>query len=379
MATVYNRNYDVNEARLFLGAELGLADYVNVKYPILEELALKQRSQMWYESEISLEKDKEQWPKLPEHIKDITRLNLGWQTIADSLITRAPETAISQLVSRPELEGLLIQWSYFENLHSRAYSSIIRKVLTNPAEFIESVNQNEHAFARVANSIGILDELAEKGLYWTFVRDNPQDYADTELEEVEAELRVLLCKVYFAIYALESVMFYASFACTFALAEQDILPGIAKLLQLIAKDEALHTVASREILNILKTQVSPSEWQEAVIAAPKIMASVLDTEVNWAKFIFSEGRKIIGLNEDNLTEYLYHIGLMSFNGIGVQWPKELPRVEKNPIPWINKWLDSSSQQVAPQEMQITNYKMGQSKDTSDAELAEMANLMEDLL
>ncbi|ATS94058.1 putative ribonucleotide reductase beta subunit [Pectobacterium phage DU_PP_V] len=378
MATVYNRDYNLNEEKLFLGDELGVADYVNVKYQVLEDLALKQRSQMWYENEISLEKDKAQWPTLPEHIKDITRLNLGWQTIADSLITRAPETAISQLVSRPELEGLLIQWSYFENLHSRAYSNIIRNVLTDPSEFIESVNKNEHAFARVANSIGILDELAEKGLYWTFVRDNPKDYPDTELEEVEAELRVLLCKVYFAIYALESIMFYASFACTFALAEQDILPGVAKSLQLIAKDEALHTVASREILNILKTQVTPKEWAEAEAAAPEIMASVLDTEINWAKFIFSEGRKIIGLNSTNLPEYLYFIARNSFAGVGIAWPDNLPVVEKNPILWINKWLDPSSQQVAPQEMQITNYKMGQTKATSDSEIENMSDLIGDL-
>ncbi|KAJ4689642.1 hypothetical protein HRR87_009276, partial [Exophiala dermatitidis] len=79
-----------------------------------------------------LEADKKQWPNLPQHIKNKTLLNLAWQTQADSIITRAPEDAILKLVSRPELEGMLIQWSYFENIHSRAYSNIIRNVLPNP-------------------------------------------------------------------------------------------------------------------------------------------------------------------------------------------------------------------------------------------------------
>ena len=143
MSTIFNRNWDSSEKRLFLGQELGLADYVNVLYPQLEELALKARAQYWIETEISLENDKKQWPLLPEHIRKKTKLNLGWQTMADSFITRAPENAIMKLVSRPELEGMLIQWSYFENIHSRAYSNIIRNVLPDPSEFIDSVKDNE--------------------------------------------------------------------------------------------------------------------------------------------------------------------------------------------------------------------------------------------
>lgn len=378
MSTIFNRNWDSNEKRLFLGQELGLADYVNVLYPQLEDLALKQRSQYWIETEISLENDKKQWPLLPEHIRKKTKLNLGWQTMADSFITRAPENAIMKLVSRPELEGMLIQWSYFENIHSRAYSNIIRNVLPDPSEFIDSVKDNEEAFARIAMPVAVLDELAEVGDYFLAVRDSqPGDYPEDELAKVTEECQLLLLKAYFAIYGLEAMMFYASFACTFALAENDILSGIAKNLQLIAKDEALHTVMSKEILQILFKETPAHIVEEAKLAAPLILREILKTEINWAHYIFPDDEPgLVGLNAELLVEYLYYIGRIAFQNIGVAWPEDLPVITKNPIPWINFWIETKNQQPAPQEIQLSNYRVGQTAEASDEDIDKLGEEFE---
>lgn len=433
MSTIFNRNWDSNEKRLFLGQELGLADYVNVLYPELEKLALNQRSQYWIETEISLENDKKQWPLLPEHIRKKTKLNLGWQTMADSFITRAPENAIMKLVSRPELEGMLIQWSYFENIHSRAYSNIIRNVLPDPSEFIDSVKDNEEAFARIAMPVAVLDELAEVGDTWLKERDRIEkclkpyheeleslyNYKDSlnkslheakenknkeqeliisdklllleerinncrlqsdtlkknlfeEIRSLTEECQLLLLKAYFAIYGLEAMMFYASFACTFALAENDILSGIAKNLQLIAKDEALHTVMSKEILQILFKETPAHIVEEAKLAAPLILREILKTEINWAHYIFPDDEPgLVGLNAELLVEYLYYIGRIAFQNIGVAWPEDLPIITKNPIPWINFWIETKNQQPAPQEIQLSNYRVGQTAEASDDDISKL--------
>ena len=65
MATLLNLNKEGKDY-LFLGDQLGLQDYTTVKYKTLEDFALKQRSQFWVESEISLHKDIAQWPTLSE-------------------------------------------------------------------------------------------------------------------------------------------------------------------------------------------------------------------------------------------------------------------------------------------------------------------------
>lgn len=380
MATVFNREWDHNEARLFLGQDLGIADYVNVRYPRLEELALLQRSQFWVETEISLEADKKQWPNLPQHIKNKTLLNLAWQTQADSIITRAPEDAILKLVSRPELEGMLIQWSYFENIHSRAYSNIIRNVLPNPGDFIATVQANDEAFARLALPVSVIDELAEIADIWLDARAN-LEIAEKEgtLEYTEEadflalteQVQQKILEFYYAVYALEAIMFYASFACTFALAENDILTGIAKNLQLIAKDEALHTVMAMEVLRIIQSGEFPPHVVAAAQAnAPKILRSILETEINWAHYIFPEGEDIPGLNADLLVEYLYYNARLAFMAINIPWPEDLPVIMEDPIGWMKGWLNTKNQQVAPQEAQITNYRVGATSQANPDDLSD---------
>lgn len=379
MSTVFNREWDHNEARLFLGQELGIADYVNVRYPRLEELALLQRSQFWVETEISLENDKKQWPNLPQHIKNKTLLNLAWQTQADSIITRAPEDAINKLVSRPELEGMLIQWSYFENIHSRAYSNIIRNVLPNPGEFIATVQANDEAFARLALPVTVIDEMSELADLWLKEReaielaqeDDVMCLSPHEFQELTEQLQQKILEFYYAVYALEAIMFFASFACTFALAENDILTGIAKNLQLIAKDEALHTVMAMEVLRIIQSGEFPPHVVAAAQAnAPKILRSILETEINWAHYIFPDGEDIPGLNADLLVEYLYYNARLAFMAINIPWPEDLPVIMEDPIGWMKGWLNTKNQQVAPQEAQITNYRVGATSQANPDDLSD---------
>lgn len=383
MSTIINLNWDSNEQKLFMGDSLGVADYVNIKYPRLEELALTARAQFWVETEQPLDADKKQWPNLPEYIRKKTLLNLAWQVLADSIITRAPENALNALVSRPELEGMLQQWSYFEGIHSRAYSNIIRIVLPNPAEYIDTVQKNEEAFARLALPVSILDEMAAMSKHWVEWKseidsnkelgfDNKATQGDeAEFEKFTKKCEEKLLETYYAIYGLEALMFYASFACTFGLAEQDILPGIAGNLQLIAKDEALHTVMAMEVINILSAQLSPEAVARAKANAPKTLRAILQTEINWAYFIFPEGEDIPGLNAELLVEYLYYNARLAFLAIGIEWPEDLPVITSNPIIWINKYLNPKNEQVAPQERQLTSYQVASMTQSSDEELSDL--------
>ncbi|MFP9058882.1 hypothetical protein ACLI1W_16600, partial [Enterococcus faecalis] len=76
-------------------------------------------------------------------------------------------------------------------------------------------------------------------------------------------------------------------------------------------------------------------------------------------------RSLIGLNAELLEEYLYFVGRNAFMHIGVEWPSHLPVITKNPIPWIMNWLDTTSLQPAPQEIQIgAAYRVGQVTETS---------------
>ncbi len=350
--TVLNLNKNDGNP-LFLGSQLGLQEYTDPVYPQLEELALLQRSQFWTETEIDMSKDAIQWKGLDEDIQDISILNLSWQIMADSIVGRSPFTVLLPFITNPEYEGMMVQWGYFENLHSRAYSNIVRNTFPEPQEIINEVKRNEKAFGRLELIVDLFNGLAAI---------DPV-YNDRE------ELKCSLYKTIIAIYALESMQFYCSFACTFALAEQDILNGFADNLKLIAKDEALHTRMSLEVLNILKAD---PEWQKTIEAEQEnamfILTHVMEKEREWSKYLFSEGRQVMGLNAHLLDEYLCYVSANSFKAIGFEINFEYP--ERNPIPWIDKYLDPSKVQVAPQERQITNYRIG----STDGDLGDLGDL-----
>ena len=45
--------------------------------------------------------------------------------------------------------------------------------------------------------------------------------------------------------------------------------------------------------------------------------------------------------------------------IAVGLSPAFPNATQNPIPWINAWLSSDNVQVAPQEVEISSYLIGQ--------------------
>lgn len=80
---------------------------------------------------------------------------------------------------------------------------------------------------------------------------------------------------------------------------------------------------------------------------------------------------MIGLNKDILCQYVEYITNIRMQAVGLKLPFE---ARSNPIPWINAWLVSDNVQVAPQEVEVSSYLVGQidaevnTDDLSDFEL-----------
>ena len=66
---------------------------------------------------------------------------------------------------------------------------------------------------------------------------------------------------------------------------------------------------------------------------------------------------MIGLNRDILCKYVEYITNTRMMAVGLQPAFE--GATQNPIPWINAWLSSDNVQVAPQEVEISSYLIGQ--------------------
>jgi ribonucleoside-diphosphate reductase beta chain len=78
-------------------------------------------------------------------------------------------------------------------------------------------------------------------------------------------------------------------------------------------------------------------------------------EKEWAEYLFRDG-SMIGLNKDILCQYIEYITNIRMHAVGLDLPF---KTRSNPIPWINSWLVSDNVQVAPQEVEVSSYLVGQ--------------------
>jgi ribonucleoside-diphosphate reductase beta chain len=79
-------------------------------------------------------------------------------------------------------------------------------------------------------------------------------------------------------------------------------------------------------------------------------------EKQWAEYLFRDG-SMIGLNKDILSQYVEYITNIRMTAIGLK--PAFDNAKSNPIPWINTWLSSDTVQVAPQEVELSSYLVGQ--------------------
>ncbi|MBR6027232.1 MAG: ribonucleotide-diphosphate reductase subunit beta, partial [Neisseriaceae bacterium] len=166
---------------------------------------------------------------------------------------------------------------------------------------------------------------------------------------------------------LEAIRFYVSFACSFAFAERKLMEGNAKIIRLIARDEALHLTGTQHIINIMQKGIDDEEMGEVAAVAQgecfELFKRAAEQEKEWADYLFKDG-SMIGLNKDILGQYVEYITNARMQAVNL--PPAFPDTRQNPIPWINTWLVSDNVQVAPQEVEVSSYLVGQIDAEIDA-------------
>ncbi len=297
---------------------------------------------------------------LPGHEKHIFISNLKYQTLLDSIQGRSPNVAFLPLVSIPELETWIETWSFSETIHSRSYTHIIRNIINDPAVVFDDIVRNEHIIERAKDISKYYDNLISYSLLYIKhgIGTHQINGQSIEISLYELKRRLYLCMV--SVNVLEAIRFYVSFACSFAFAERKLMEGNAKIIRLIARDEALHLNGTQHIINIMQEGKDDAEMAEVAKAceaeAIEIFRHAAEQEKAWAQYLFKDG-SMIGLNLDILSQYVEYITNHRMQALGL--PTLFADATSNPIPWINTWLSSDNVQVAPQEVEISSYLVGQ--------------------
>ncbi|WP_314341716.1 class Ia ribonucleoside-diphosphate reductase subunit beta [Simonsiella muelleri] len=345
---------------MFFGQPVNVARYDQQKYEVFEKLIEKQISFFWRPEEVDLSRDRMDYAKLPEHEKHIFISNLKYQTLLDSIQGRSPNVALLPLVSIPELETWIETWAFFETIHSRSYTHIIRNIVNDPSVVFDDIVQNEYIIARAEDIACYYNDLIEYTQYFNLLGEGKHLINNKEITISLRELKKKLYLCLMCVNVLEAIRFYVSFACSFAFAERELMEGNAKIIKLIARDEALHLTSTQHMLNLMRNGTDDLEMAE--IAAElhdecvALFKKAAAQEKEWAAYLFKDG-SMIGLNKDILGQYVEYITNLRMSAVGL--PQAFPKALQNPIPWINAWLSSDNVQVAPQEVEISSYLIGQ--------------------
>lgn len=344
---------------MFLGQPVNVARYDQQKYEMFEKLIEKQLSFFWRPEEVDISQDRIDYAALPEHEKHIFISNLKYQTLLDSIQGRSPNVALLPLISIPELETWVETWSFSETIHSRSYTHIIRNIVNDPSVVFDDIVTNKEIQKRAGDIAGYYDDLISYASYYNLLGEGKHTVNN---RTITIDLRELKRKLYLclmSVNALEAIRFYVSFACSFAFAERELMEGNAKIIKLIARDEALHLTGTQFMINTLRSGEDDPEMAEIAKECEQdcydLFLQAANQEKEWAGYLFENG-SMIGLNKDILCQYVEYITNIRMQAVGLKLPFQ---VKSNPIPWINNWLVSDNVQVAPQEAEMSSYLVGQ--------------------
>ena len=328
--------------------------FEEVKYKKIADFETTARGFFWVPEEISLSKDANDFKDASDAVKHIFTSNLLRQTALDSLQGRGPSQIFTPVVSLPELEALVYNWTFFEtNIHSRSYSHIIRNIYNVPKD----------VFATIHDTKEIVDMASSVGLYYD--RLHMINCRKEMLEKFpEQEHIKAIWLALNASYALEAFRFMVSFATSLAMVENKIFIGNGNIISLILQDELLHKGWTAYLINqvVKEDERFAKAKVECEAEVYQMYLDVIREEKAWADYLFQKG-PVIGLNANILKDFVDYTAVTALKEIGIKYTNPAPKV--TPIPWFNKHSDTSKKQTALQENESTNYVIGVMSENID--------------
>ena len=353
-----NTKTDYLSRKMFLdpAGPVTIQRFEEVKYKKIADYDDTAQGFFWRPQEISLTKDSSDFKEASDAVKHIFTSNLLRQTALDSLQGRGPSQIFTPVVSLPELEALMYNWTFFEtNIHSKSYSHIIRNIYNVPKEVFNTIHDTSE----------IINMASSVGDYYDRLHQLNCRKETGEVIPEQEHIKAIYLALH-ASYALEAFRFMVSFATSLAMVENKIFIGNGNIISLILQDELSHKGWTAYIINQVVKE-DPRFAQAKIECEQEVYALYMDVireEKEWAKYLFKLG-PVIGLNANILVDFVDYTAKGALADIGIKYLSSAPK--STPIPWFNKHTDTSKKQTALQENESTNYVIGIMSDSLDYE------------
>jgi ribonucleoside-diphosphate reductase beta chain len=351
---------DSTTRKMFLDGQVDIQRYDTMKYKNIDKMTERQIGFFWQPTEVDVSRDSKDFKELTENEQHIFTSNLKRQILLDSVQGRSPSLTLLPLTSLPELESWITLWTQNEGMHSRSYTHIIRNVYSDPSVVFDEMLDIKEIIDCSVSVTKDYDKLHELAMQYQLLGIGTHNVNGKTIVVDEYEIKKSIWLVLNSINVIEGIRFYVSFACSWAFAELKQMEGNAKLIKLICRDENLHLAFTQSILKMLpKDDADFAKIQtECADAVREMFLEAVQQEIEWAEYLFKDG-SMIGLNKQLLTEYVHWIANKRMHTLGIDCPFKTGG--SDPLPWTQKWIAGGDVQVAPQEVQLSSYIVGGTK------------------
>ncbi len=384
-----NEEVDTLEQPLFFGCARNTQRFDKVKYEFLDKANVRMQSFFWRPDEISMKKDQVDFSEsCTEAEKFIMTTQLQKLVMLDSVQGRGPVLTFSQLTTNPEFENCLLTWEFFEGaIHSRSYSYNVEQVYADPREVFDKSWENKLLLKHASTVTEEYNKLYDMVLDYLIINRSDSYYKKTldifkkskgikdffkhlynqtkmffnkdTKEEFMHELKKQIILAMTSVNILEGIRFYPGFAAVWGITEfTGRLPGASLILQLIARDENQHLALTQWLINKLKkdeTEGFVEAWKEIQSQVYDMYWKACEEECEWVEHLYSKG-STLGLNAEIGKQYIKYLTNQRLKAIGLR--PIYPEINRNPIPWVEKWLEFSKIEGALQEEEAIDYKVG---------------------
>lgn len=349
MAILNENDVDFTQQPMFGGEGLGLIRSDVVKYRRIAELTDRQIGQFWQPEEFDLTRDRLDYKDLEPHEKHIFDSNIKYQALLDSLQVVGIGELFGRYTSLPEVKEWTVAWSFSELIHDRSYTHILRNINNDPTPVLDEIIRTPQIISRARYITAGYDHMS-------LVMANPKS---KPIDRAKA-----IVGAHCTANILEGILFYVSFACSYAFSKNGKMEGNTKTISSINRDEILHLAYTQYVMNLFRKGAEGSLMQDAYGEMEDQMrdmyALAVEQESAWADFLFMHGT-ILGLNANIAKQYTEYLAQRRMVAVGLK-----PFVDgklENPIPWVSEFTQMAVTQQAPQEVDKMDY-IGNAVDSS---------------
>jgi len=274
-------------------SEIGEEDFskysfLPIKYPVLIDYFERQAAVVWTTEEIDCLGDRDEWDKLDEGVREFIKFILFFFAQADGIVNENLIRNFKEETSEyKEASYFYASQEFIEVVHNKTYSMLIEA-------FIRDRDEKDKAFNAIAHYPSI-----RKIANWMF------EWMDPSKPLTE---RVI------AFACVEGIFFSSAFAAIYWIKRKNILKGLCKANEFIARDEALHTEFAVALYHVMTMKQQYHESGSKNSKIPKchdllsesrvheIISSATDVSEEFTRNALRVD--LVGMNADDMVSYV---------------------------------------------------------------------------